>query len=77
MGSSLVGLICAEGLCVFSANVTAIAGKISVLALDVTEQSGPVLGRVAAVRAVILRGVVGFYSKDFRGYLSAQTFRQA
>ena len=77
MGSSLVGLICAEGLCVFSANVAAIAGEISVLALDVTEESSPVLGSVATVRAVILRGMVRFYSKDFRGYLSAQTFRQA
>lgn len=65
MGSPLVGLVGAEGFCIFPANVAAIAGEICVLALDVTEESGPVLGRMAAVGAVILGSMVGFYGKDF------------
>lgn len=61
MGPSFVGLISAEGFGKFSTNIAAIAGKISVLALDMTEESSPILGSMSTIGAVIgWRGVSFF-----------------
>ena len=65
MGSSFVGLISAEGFGKFPTNIAAIAGKVSVLALDMTEESSPVLGRISTVGTIIGRSRICLYSHDF------------